>query len=182
MPVLSDDQGTGLLSLPAGFSFPFFSMPATQYSVCMNGFAQLFPASGGAPDCAFSNTMLPDPAAPSGTVAPFWDDLIPTPTTTLRSLVSGSAPNRVFTIQWFDAAFINGANERLQFQTKLFETSGVIEFHYCSLQPNGGSTDFLSGGGATIGLESFGNNAALVHSVDTPNSVMSGGALRFTPQ
>jgi hypothetical protein len=182
MPVLSDDQGTGLLSLPAGFSFPYFSMPATQYSVCMNGLAQLYPSGGGLPNCAFQNSSLPDTSAPSGMLAAFWDDLIPTPTTTLRSQVSGVAPNRVFTIQWFDAAFINGGNERMQFQAKLMETSGVIEFHYCSLQLNGGSPVMLSGGEATIGLENFANTAAIVHSVDTANSISSGGGLRFTPQ
>ena len=143
-------------------------------------------SAAGTPDCTFTNTALPDAFQPNGFLAPLWDDLFPVPTGTthIRSLSSGVTPNRTFTIEWFDAAFLTaGAGpERLRFQAKLFETSGVIEFHYCSLQLNGGSNDTLTGGGATIGLENTLGTDAMQHSSDTPNSITSGSGLRFVPQ
>ncbi|MEW5741494.1 MAG: hypothetical protein AB1938_21420 [Myxococcota bacterium] len=98
---------------------------------------------------------------------------------------SGSAPNRVFTVEWFDFAFsVGGAPgvERLRFQAKLFETSNVVELHDCALLANGGSADLVSGASATVGLENAAGTDAVRHSFNTPGSVVSGGALRFTPQ
>jgi hypothetical protein len=185
-PMIADDVTTTALPLPAAFSFPFFGSPMTYYSACMNGFAQLFSSAAGAPDCSFTNTALPDSNPPNGFVAPLWDDLFPAPgvTTRIRSAPSGVAPNRIFTIEWFDAAFLNGGAgpERLRFQVKLYETTGVIEFHYCSLQLNGGSMDQLTGGSATVGLEDASGSLALQHAFNTPGSISNGGGLRFVPQ
>jgi hypothetical protein len=181
-PPLDDDLGTGALALPAGFTFPFFSTPVTHFSACMNGFVQLLPSVGVATDCSFNNQAMPNTASPNGFVAPLWDDLIPNPTTRIRTLTSGASPTRVFAIEWFDTAFINGSSERMTFQAKLFEGSGAIEFHYCSLQANGGSNDLLTGSTSTIGLESLAGTEALQHSSDTANSITNGSGLRFVPQ
>ena len=185
-PMIADDASTQTLPLPAGFAFRFFNVGVTHYSACMNGFAQLFPSAAGTPDCTFTNTALPDAFPPNGFLAPLWDDLFPVPTGTthIRSLSSGVAPNRIFTIEWFDAAFLTtGAGpERLRFQAKLTETSGVVEFHYCSLQLNGGSLALLTGGSATVGLEDASGAVAIQYEFNTPGTVSSGGGLRFIPQ
>lgn len=82
------------------------------------------------------------------------------------------------------SAFLAGGAgaERLRFQVKLFETSGVIELHYCALELNGGSMEQLTGSTSTIGLENLAGTEGVQHSFDQANSISSGAALRFVPQ
>ncbi len=182
-PIIDDDLGTPPLALP--FPLTSFSTPVTHFSACMNGFVQLFPSAAGPADCAFSNVALPNAGAPSGLVAPLWDDLQPAgPLTRVRSLTTGVSPSRAFVVEWIEASFLGAGTgaERVQFQAKLFESTGVIEFHYCSLSPNGGSADVVSGSTSTIGIENLTHTDALLHSFNAANSVSSGGGLRFVPQ
>lgn len=68
----------------------------------------------------------------------FGTDLITSGSSTYGAKVEGSAPNRVLVLQWGDnnistfwKRYTNGhAADRLHFQIRLYETSGVIEFHY----------------------------------------------------
>ncbi len=183
MPIINDDQGTVPLSLP--FPMTYFSVPVTHFSACMNGFVQLFTSAAGATDCAFDNTLLPEPFGPNGLVAPLWDDLLPAgPQTHVRSLTSGTSPSRSFVVEWIEASFLGAGTgaERVQFQARLFEGTGVIEFHYCSLQANGGLGDVVSGSTSTIGIENLTGTDGLLHSFNAPGSVNTGSGLRFAPQ
>jgi hypothetical protein len=151
----------------------------------MNGFMQLHPSAGGLANNTFVNVAMPTVAFPNWLLAPFWDDLGVVPgQTRVRSAVSGPAPRRTFTVEWFDAAFLQGAvgPERLRFQAKLYESTNVVEFHYCSMQLNGGSMSLLTGGSATVGLENGGGTEATQRSFNTAGSVTSGAGLRFVPQ
>lgn len=184
-PVVSDDAASLVLPLPPGFFFQFFRTQVTHYSACVNGFAQLHSSAAGVSNNTFANVSMPNAAPPNWVLAPFWDDLAAAPTTRVRSAQLGSSPNRVFTIEWFDAALNVGASagvERLRFQAKLYENTHVIEFHYCSLAANGGSATQVSGGSATIGVESGLGTEALQRSFNVPNSVGTGMGVRFTPQ
>ena len=69
----------------------------------------------------------------------------------------------------------------MNFQVKLFETTNVVEFHYCSLDPGTGLATAVSGSGATIGLENTAGTEGVQHSFNTANSVNTTDALRFTP-
>lgn len=183
VPVIDDDLGTVPLALP--FPMTSFSTPVTHFSACMNGYVQLFTSAAGPADCDFTNTALPNAANPSGLVAPLWDDLQPAgPLTRVRSLTTGVSPSRAFVVEWIEASFLGAGTgaERVQFQAKLFESTGVIEFHYCSLAPNGGSADVTTGSTSTIGLENLTHTDAMLHSFNAANSVASGGGLRFVPQ
>ena len=124
---------------------------------------------------------MPTVAPPNGLVAPFWDDLAPDAQTRVRAATNGVAPNRSFTIEWLDAAFAAGGPERLTFQAKLMEATGVIEFHYCSLRSNGSGSSLLAGTSATIGLENGTGTETLDYSYNGM-SISSGTGRRFTPQ
>jgi hypothetical protein len=113
-------------------------------------------------------------------VAPFWDDLRSVTTTQVRTQLFGSGSTRHQTIEWFDSTF-SGSAERLQFQVKIYETTNVIEFHYCSLVANGGSATRILGDSASVGVEDGAGTAGVQHSFDTANSVSTANALRFTP-
>jgi hypothetical protein len=151
----------------------------------MNGFAQLHTSAAGVASNSFQNVAMPAPAQPNSLLAVLWDDLTPVPGLThVRSAESGVAPSRVFTIEWIDAAFLVGppGPERMQFQAKLYETTGVIEFHYCSMALNGGVLTRLTGATSTVGLENAAGTDAMQFEFNTANTVISGGGVRFVPQ
>jgi hypothetical protein len=179
-PALADDVTTAALPLP--FAFSYWATPVTHYSVASNGFAQLHTSAAGLTSSAFQNLALPNAMLPNGVAAVMWADLRPASMTSgIRVLTSGTAPARVFTIAWNDFAFLQGGMELMTFQLKLFETTQAVEFHYCSMQANGGGLDRLTGGTSTIGLENLSGDDAVQQSHRTPNSVFDGRGLRFTP-
>lgn len=182
-PRLSDDVTTSPLPLP--FPFSYFRQPVTHYSLTSNGFAQLHASASGPASNSFQNQPMPTLNAPNSLVAALWTDLVPGGATAhVRTLVSGSPPNRVATAEWTDFAFFqNGIGpERLQFQVKIYETTNVLEFHYCTMQLNGGSQNRLTGETATVGLENQSGNEAAQFSHRTANMVFQGMGVRFVPQ
>ena len=64
---------------------------------------------------------------------------------------------------------------------KLFETSNVIEFHYCVLSANAPLLPRVRGNSATVGFENMSGTRGFLHSFDTTSSVSTSQALRFTP-
>jgi len=179
--VATDDSASAITALP--FNFTFFATTTGFYSVTSNGFLQLWTSTTGTPSTEFNNTAIPNTGDPNGFVAPFWDDLINVTgeTTEVRSLVVGTTPNRHFTVQWTNWRAVGGATTRLTFQAKLFETTNIVEFHYCTLTA-GTSGDRVTGNSATVGIESLDGTNGFEHSFNTPMSVSTANALRFTPR
>ncbi len=182
---IADDASSALIALPTGFAFNFFGAATTHYSVTSNGLVQFWPSATGLGDGTGNNAAIPTASTPNNFVAPFWDDLINQTGTTVRTLVSGTVPNRVFTVEWGGISLYDSATpmplERLTFQVQVRETSNVIEVHYCALSANGGSATRILGSTATVGLENPAGTAGVQHSFDTANSVSTANALRFTP-
>ena len=174
----ADDSASPILPLP--FAFELFGEPVTGFAVSSNGFMQLFPTGGGTPSSAYGNDPIPAPAAPNGFIAAFWDDLFPPAGTPVRSLVGGTTPNRSFTVEWNDFSFFADRAARLTFQVKLFETTNVVELHYCVLQPGNNAT-FAYGASATVGLEDASGTDGIEHTHNTANALGTTDALRFTP-
>ncbi|MDP1922212.1 MAG: hypothetical protein Q8L14_38595 [Myxococcales bacterium] len=189
---VADDSTSPVTALPLAFSF--FGTPVTHFAATTNGNVQFFAAATGTVSSQWTNAAIPTAAVPNGFAAPFWDDLhIPNNggTPAIRYEVTGTAPNQVLTVEWFDIAIATGGGggapnagtrtERLNFQVKLFETTNVVEFHYCSLVAGTGSALAVSGSGATVGLENSAGTAGVQHSFNTGSSVNTTDALRFTP-
>jgi len=176
-----DDAASAITALP--FNFQLAGTTVTHYSVTSNGFAQLWTSATGMPSRAFRNNRIPVPDAPNGFLAPFWDDLSPVTggNTDARVASFGTAPNRHFTIQWTNWTLFDDDTTRLTFQAKLFETSHVVEFHYCTLTPGTVTPDLATGGSATVGIEDLTGTVGRAHSFNTAGSVSTSSALRFTP-
>ncbi len=143
---LSVDDGFTAVTLP--FSFSHFGQSHTQAFVSTNGFLTLGSSSGAN---AASNPVIPAAAAPNGVIAPFWDDLSLASSGAVYTLTTGTAPNRVFHVEWLNVPhFVNvGA---ATFEVSLYETSNEIRFRY--LDTVFGNVAWDAGRSATAGVES----------------------------
>ena len=174
----SDDAASTLADLP--FPFEFYGERELEYSVSTNGLLQLFPTLMATPSTAYENQPIPTAAPPSRFVAPFWDDLVPSPTSRVLVRTVGTAPDRRFVVQWTDFAPFGDSRARITMQAHLFEGSDAIEMHYCALTP-GMLAGRVTGDSATVGIESPDGSAGRQHSFNTPMSVSTTTALRYTP-
>ncbi len=112
----------------------------------------------------------------------------------IKYITTGVAPNRVFTVEFIDMAEWVAATSDYNFQVKLYETSGVIEFVYGTMSSSLGSVgvNYLCGINQQITASppnpsealiqqapnsaSFSNIPAYSNTVPTPNSKVT-----FTP-
>ncbi|MBC7447365.1 MAG: T9SS type A sorting domain-containing protein [Hymenobacteraceae bacterium] len=147
---------------PIGFSFRYNGQSFTQFVLNTNGFIKL----GSAPPSAINlfledntNAYLGGPLsstepADNNIIAPFNADLVPAGTAEFRVVTTGTAPNRVCTIQWKNvkdqitppAPYIASA----EFQVKLYEATRNIEFVYGPFTSAGSFTSFRP---AIVGLK-----------------------------
>lgn len=137
--LLSDYPGVweltdeGFATVPIGFDFVYNMENYTQANVCVNGFITL----GGTLDIFYNypyykNTIAwAPPYNKRPIIAPLWDDLVLSDTSMLVYKTTGTAPFRVFTIEWKQAKWgYLAAGPVLSIELKLFETTNIIEFHY----------------------------------------------------
>lgn len=156
----ADDEGlSGPVAPPGGFEL--YGVLAPTLRVSTNGWLTF----GTPTNAAYANTSLPDPAAPNGVVAPYWDDLAGV--TACRKLTGTR-----LTIQW-DGVLYNTSTE-VHFQAILDAATSTIEFVYATNQAGLGDS-------ATIGVEDQAGAHATLHSFDTPNAIAAGEARLFTP-
>jgi hypothetical protein len=112
-------------NIPLGFTFNFDATNYTAISIASNGFLAMGPT-----------VVTSDAAIGSGTsndvIAPFSMDLVSRANGSLSYGFTGLAPYRIFTIQWhnYRRAGANAANDSLNFQIKLHETSNLVTYCY----------------------------------------------------
>ncbi|MBY0308469.1 MAG: hypothetical protein K2Q09_06980 [Phycisphaerales bacterium] len=133
------DDVTTALTLP--FSVTFYGNSYSQVTVSSNGNLQFGGTSGAyTNDCLGNSTQITGPA-----IFALWDDLRTDGTGGgVFTSVSGSAPNRVFNIEWRATYFGNG--QALNFEARLFEDNSRIEVVYGTVPDSGAS--------ATSGIQS----------------------------
>ncbi|MBE2218620.1 MAG: hypothetical protein IAE90_10470 [Ignavibacteria bacterium] len=119
-----DDNVYGLL--PIGFTFNFDGVDYTQFGLCANGWIAL---GSGTP----TNTYTPMSGTTRNIIAVMAQDLLGQATGKIEYQTSGTAPNRVLTIQWSTWAFYNSGvvdGSTLNFQVKLYETTNNVQLIY----------------------------------------------------
>ncbi|MFO7659634.1 MAG: FlgD immunoglobulin-like domain containing protein [Candidatus Cloacimonadaceae bacterium] len=145
--VVGDDHISNPVDI--GFSFPYGINNYTQIKLSSNGFMALNPATG---DTHY-NDLASQLYCP--VLAPLWDDTWVAGLAMV--LLTGTAPDRVFTIQYSAVKWPYYLASSFNYQVKLYE-NGDIEFCYGSAQGNpqygnasiginmlpGGSGNFLS--------------------------------------
>lgn len=136
-------------ALPLGFSFDFYGANYTEAYLSSNGFLT-FNNDGNAGCCA--GGLIPNADNPNNLIAFAWNNLNPALGGTIGYTTIGSAPNRVFVLNFTDIQHTGGGNP-VSVQVKLFETSHLIEIHSTQNTTNGTAM--------TMGLENTTGTEAL---------------------
>ena len=161
----------GSVTVPVGFDFDFYGTPRTSVTVSANGYLTFGPD-----DAVGQNTSLPDPVAPNGIIAPFWDDLNPGLGGAVHVLTEGTAPYRRTTIAWVDIPHAT-ATGNATFETTLYEVNSDILFRYQDV--DFGDSGYDRGASATIGIEDDTGMDATLYSYDYA-LIDDNDALRFS--
>jgi hypothetical protein len=160
------DDGLTTIGLP--FAYTFYDQTFTTASISTNGNLQFVSANS-----AFSNVCLPDPTM-NYAIFPHWDDLRTDAQggcsayasgCGIFTSVTGSAPNRVFNIEW-RAVYFSAVTQAVNFEVRLFEGVNYFEVIY--------GTNTQGGSSATVGSQ-MGTGAHY-----TPYSCNTGGLVAGT--
>jgi uncharacterized repeat protein (TIGR01451 family) len=111
--------------VPIGFTFNYLGSNYTSLAVSTNGWVRL--ATTVSAGNANSDLYLTTGAL---TIAPWWDDLV---SNSILYQTQGTAPDRVFIVQWNTLSYFTGATQGIQFQVRMYESSNMIEFYYGNL-------------------------------------------------
>jgi subtilisin family serine protease len=121
------------------------------------------------------NDYIPSPNLPNAAIYPFWDELyVPGGDGVVKYDVFGTEPNRVWVLEYENVPFDYDYSTRVNFEVKLYEGSGAIEFLYQTMPGMG------NGSNATIGIENSDGTDAFAYSYFEP-TISNGLAVRFDP-
>lgn len=164
------DDGEANVTMP--FSFNFFDASSNQLRIGNNG-GILFDATSD--DIPFSNGPLPTTTFEMG-ILPFWDD-IDSDTGDVYYQTLGTAPDRMFVVQWHDRPHFPNSADHVTFQAILYEGSNEILFQYQDVNFSNAAWD--NGASATIGLQQSSTQARQY--TTNQASLSDGRAIRYTP-
>jgi Secretion system C-terminal sorting domain len=158
--VVGDEDDDNSAAQNIGFTFGYNGQTFTQFVLNTNGALKLGSTPPSSELDFFESSTEPDDV---NMLFPFLNDLVgASATTSFRSATTGTAPNRVCTVQWSGMTeFTIGTPAQFtnfSFQVKLYETSNVVEFVYGP--STAGSAAALSF--AAVGLKGSGPNTGQV--------------------
>ncbi len=169
-------------SLPIGFNFPYEGVNYTHFAASPDGWIRLGTSTAAA-TAQYNNSITSATNAPK--ISPYWSDLATGTTGSVQSRITGTAPNRVFKVQWFVTIPRNTTGTaNSTFQAWLYESSGLIEFRYGTMGTTGSSSAGLTGFPSTnFNSISFSSNTASNTVANDLNSVApaNGTLYSFTP-
>ncbi len=139
-------------AISLGFTFFFYDKPYTTCTASTNGlitFEQPITIQGAR---SYSPVAFPNTGLPNNCIAPFWTDLVLGTNSKILYTTRGTAPNRVFIIDYqnmeqYNNAASGSSAEKVSFQLLLYEGSNIIEVQ---LKEKSGFDD---GKAVAIGIE-----------------------------
>ncbi|WP_205943534.1 fibronectin type III domain-containing protein, partial [Pedobacter polaris] len=172
-------------NIPIGFDFWYMGTRYTTISASTNGWLTL---GANITDASYTRDIVSG-GAPRPVLAPLWDDLHLQVATNVSYRVTGSSPNRIFTIQYLNVRWnYTATGNTISFQTKLYEGTGKVEFVYrpetgalASASAHIGITATSTGAGNFLSVTNAGTgvNSTTAQSVTT--KPVSGRTYGFTP-
>ncbi len=164
----TDDANSA--ATPIGFTFTYNGTAFTDFVLNTNGFVKLgtaAPTGAQYTDGGQSIINGPIDGAETNLILPFNQDLGPGSAggTEYRVLTTGTAPNRVCTIQWKNVAdkargAIGTQYANCSFQAKLYETSNQIDFVYGTATPGAVAADIAKF--CVVGLKASSTTASVL--------------------
>ena len=133
-----DDETSSVINI--GFTFNYNGNNYTQFSINNNGYIGL-----GGSALVLTYVPISSSTGSNNVISVFGRDLQAQSGSSLQYLVSGSAPNRVLTVQWKGYRRWNATGNNYNFQIKLFETSNIVQFVYGTCTANSTSTSITTG-------------------------------------
>ncbi|RAR47505.1 GEVED domain-containing protein, partial [Flavobacterium lacus] len=127
----TSDDGTQT-NVPIGFTFSFGGATYTAVGITTNGMIRLGSNSTNTAIASGWTNLLGNTAVLRPLIAPFWDDNNLS-TGTIRYSTTGTAPNRVFSVNWHNTKVGGGgstAGASVSSIVRLYENTNVIEFVY----------------------------------------------------
>jgi subtilisin family serine protease len=173
------EDGFAAVTLP--FAVQFYTGTYSTINVSTNGYATFMDLNYAR---MWVNTWIPNPGPtpdstayryPNNAIYPYWDDLTVAPRAygTAYYGVSGSAPNRIFVIEWRGVA---GGGAPMTFAIQFEETTNKITFAYQDVD-----APYGNGYSATVGIEDHNGTQAIELAFNKPGSLVSGTSVRFSP-
>jgi Secretion system C-terminal sorting domain/PKD-like domain len=171
-------------AIPLGFTFNYNGTAYTTFGLAVNGHIKL--GSSAFPADTWTNGLQSN----TDIIAPMWDDNH-LGTGSISYLMSGSAPNRVMTVQWSNVAIGGGGatgNSTNNYQVELLEGTGVVRFNYGTLTSANGLTASIGISGAlgnylsvTPGTPATASPSAENSAISAVTAIPTGTVYTFTP-
>ncbi|MDP1726842.1 MAG: BNR-repeat neuraminidase N-terminal domain-containing protein, partial [Bacteroidota bacterium] len=122
-------------SVPIGFGFAYSTGSYTTLGVSANGYAKF---GGTTPGNFYDGTSIQNVA---NAVHILSEDLHGTSATCeIRYQTIGTPGNQIFILQWKDWGFYSNSGNEINFQLKLYESNGVIQYVYSPTTPSTSQT------------------------------------------
>ncbi|PYS73925.1 MAG: hypothetical protein DMF69_03455, partial [Acidobacteria bacterium] len=181
----ADDTASAVTNI--GFDYWNDGVRMTQFSANANGLLRLGPT---VVSQGFTNSLASTTDAPK--IGAYWDDLCTGTNGKVHYKLIGAAPTRKLVVEWQNMQITRGAGcagtGNGTFQAWLFESTGVVQFVYGSIQAanavDGGYSVGLQAGGATnfASVTTIGNTVsyAAANNAQT-NTIAAGTSYIFTP-
>ena len=171
---LSDDiYAPSIINL--GFSFTYFGNTYTQCLISTNNYITFNTSGASTPGggSPWSITApIPDAAGTQthNAILGPWQDLQPNVGGTIRYATVGTAPNRIFVVEYCSVAMYSCNNLQFSSQIQLKENGSVIETHIidkpvCTTWNSGQAVHGIQNNGGTIAFINAGRNAGVQWSV-----------------
>jgi hypothetical protein len=152
-------------SVPLPFPITLYGATYSAANVSSNGTFQFTTASD-----SYANGCLPQAGTLGVAICPHWDDLLTSgPNEGIFTSISGSAPRRVFNVEWRAHYYSGGGS--LNFELRLFEDQSGFEVIFGRIDEGGSS--------ATVGIEHT-SLPPTQFSCNTAGLITPGTRLRFT--
>ncbi|MCS6844180.1 MAG: hypothetical protein NZ528_07655 [Caldilineales bacterium] len=185
-----DDNNYNAVNI--GFTFNYDGVAYTQVGINANGFVRMGGTSFSG-SCNYTPINSTDTTNCKNLVSALGMDLQGNTGGELRSQTLGTAPNRVFVVQWKDFRFYGQTGESFNFQIRLYETTDVVEFVYGAFTKNatarspqvglkGATTaDYNNRTGTNWAASTAGTSNSATMTLSTSSLPASGQTYQWTP-
>lgn len=153
--ILLDSDDNVYNGVNIGFFFNYYGTDYSQLAIANNG---LIFSTG--TTWQYVNDPISQSPGVHGFIAPFWDDLVTWGEGKIYCQTLGTAPNRIFVVEWVDNQHYSSSDSGVTFEVILYEGSNNIKFQYKDVvfgnvySPAEQVMPFDYGGSATVGIES----------------------------